>query len=164
MGRFRLCCCTYVSREDRCGRKYAIALAEEAYDPVMITFQSHPPFIDWKRGCSVPYILRQLKPSRIKSFEISNKPFLLHQLGFSLAMCRSIRKPVCLIMTTEILRSMLYKGADLIRGCLSFVIFDEVHYVNDAEVCTLPILAWKNNGQQAIRRGVVWGGSYYHAS
>jgi hypothetical protein len=39
----------------------------------------------------------------------------------------------CLIMTTEILRSMLYKGADLIRD-VEFVIFDEVHYVNDQEV------------------------------
>ena len=33
----------------------------------------------------------------------------------------------CLIMTTEILRSMLYRGADLIRD-VEFVIFDEVHY------------------------------------
>jgi antiviral helicase SKI2 len=38
----------------------------------------------------------------------------------------------CLIMTTEILRSMLYRGADLIRD-IEWVIFDEVHYVNDAE-------------------------------
>lgn len=38
-----------------------------------------------------------------------------------------------LIMTTEILRSMLYKGADVIRD-IEWVIFDEVHYVNDAEV------------------------------
>lgn len=30
---------------------------------------------------------------------------------------------------------MLYKGADLIRD-VEFVIFDEVHYVNDAEVRT----------------------------
>jgi antiviral helicase SKI2 len=36
-------------------------------------------------------------------------------------------------MTTEILRSMLYTGADLIRD-VEFVIFDEVHYVNDSEV------------------------------
>ncbi|KHO00476.1 DEAD/DEAH box RNA helicase [Metarhizium album ARSEF 1941] len=43
----------------------------------------------------------------------------------------------CLIMTTEILRSMLYRGADLIRD-VEFVVFDEVHYVNDFE------------------RGVVW--------
>lgn len=43
----------------------------------------------------------------------------------------------CLILTTEILRSMLYKGADVIRSC-EWVIFDEVHYINDHE------------------RGVVW--------
>ncbi|CAM6105247.1 unnamed protein product [Calypogeia fissa] len=43
----------------------------------------------------------------------------------------------CLIMTTEILRSMLYKGADIVRD-IEWVIFDEVHYVNDVE------------------RGVVW--------
>uniref|UniRef100_A0A8D1D193 Superkiller complex protein 2 n=1 Tax=Sus scrofa TaxID=9823 RepID=A0A8D1D193_PIG len=43
----------------------------------------------------------------------------------------------CLIMTTEILRSMLYSGSDVIRD-LEWVIFDEVHYINDAE------------------RGVVW--------
>ena len=43
----------------------------------------------------------------------------------------------CLIMTTEILRSMLYNGSDIIRD-LEWVIFDEVHYINDAE------------------RGVVW--------
>uniref|UniRef100_A0A8B9R9N8 SKI2 homolog, superkiller viralicidic activity 2-like n=1 Tax=Astyanax mexicanus TaxID=7994 RepID=A0A8B9R9N8_ASTMX len=43
----------------------------------------------------------------------------------------------CLIMTTEILRSMLYNGSEVIRD-LEWVIFDEVHYINDAE------------------RGVVW--------
>jgi antiviral helicase SKI2 len=43
----------------------------------------------------------------------------------------------CLIMTTEILRSMLYRGADLVRD-IEWVVFDEVHYVNDSE------------------RGVVW--------
>nr|XP_020453078.1 helicase SKI2W [Monopterus albus] len=43
----------------------------------------------------------------------------------------------CLIMTTEILRSMLYNGSEVIRD-LEWVIFDEVHYIND------------------IERGVVW--------
>lgn len=43
----------------------------------------------------------------------------------------------CVIMTTEILRSMLYKGADMIRD-VRFVIFDEVQFLNDEE------------------RGVVW--------
>ena len=40
-------------------------------------------------------------------------------------------------MTTEILRNMLYKGNDMIRD-IEWVIFDEVHYVNN------------------IERGVVW--------
>lgn len=38
----------------------------------------------------------------------------------------------CLIMTTEILRSMLYCGSEVIRD-LEYVIFDEVHYINDTE-------------------------------
>jgi antiviral helicase SKI2 len=40
-------------------------------------------------------------------------------------------------MTTEILRSMLYNGSDIVRE-LEWVVFDEVHYINDRE------------------RGVVW--------
>ncbi|KAK1442652.1 ATP-dependent RNA helicase ski2-like protein [Babesia gibsoni] len=43
----------------------------------------------------------------------------------------------CLIVTTEILRNLLYRG-DAIIGQLGVVIFDEVHYIND------------------ISRGVVW--------
>ena len=43
----------------------------------------------------------------------------------------------CLVMTTEILRSMLYRGADLVRD-IEWVVFDEVHYINDVD------------------RGVVW--------
>ncbi|KAG5891420.1 hypothetical protein JTB14_031486 [Gonioctena quinquepunctata] len=38
----------------------------------------------------------------------------------------------CLIMTTEILRSMLYCGSDITRD-LEYVIFDEVHYINDRD-------------------------------
>lgn len=46
-----------------------------------------------------------------------------------------------LIMTTEILRSMLYTGSDVIRD-VEWVIFDEVHYINDVEVTiiTTPVL------------------------
>ncbi|KAF2350407.1 P-loop containing nucleoside triphosphate hydrolase, partial [Trinorchestia longiramus] len=35
-------------------------------------------------------------------------------------------------MTTEILQSMLYNGSDVIRD-LEWVIFDEVHYINNVE-------------------------------
>jgi len=47
----------------------------------------------------------------------------------------------CLIMTTEILRSMLYCGSEVIRD-LEYVIFDEVHYINDSEVCRS--VSWRN--------------------
>ncbi|KAL1232596.1 Exosome RNA helicase [Trichinella spiralis] len=43
----------------------------------------------------------------------------------------------CLVMTTEILRSMLYRGSELLRE-VGWVIFDEIHYMRDKE------------------RGVVW--------
>lgn len=38
----------------------------------------------------------------------------------------------CLIMTTEILRSMLYRGSEVMRE-VAWVIFDEVHYMRDKE-------------------------------
>ena len=31
-------------------------------------------------------------------------------------------------------RSMLYNGSDVIRD-VEWVVFDEVHYINDSEVC-----------------------------
>ncbi|KAK9798903.1 hypothetical protein WJX73_005375 [Symbiochloris irregularis] len=43
----------------------------------------------------------------------------------------------CIVMTTEILRSMLYRGSELLRE-VAWVVFDEVHYMQDRE------------------RGVVW--------
>lgn len=43
----------------------------------------------------------------------------------------------CVVMTTEILRSMLYKGSELLNE-VAWVIFDEVHYMRDKD------------------RGVVW--------
>ncbi|KAI0985107.1 hypothetical protein GJ496_004905 [Pomphorhynchus laevis] len=38
----------------------------------------------------------------------------------------------CLIMTTEILRSMLYRGSEITRE-VAWVIFDEIHYMRDEE-------------------------------
>ena len=35
-------------------------------------------------------------------------------------------------MTTEILRSMLYRGSEVVRE-VAWVIFDEVHYMRDKE-------------------------------
>ncbi len=44
---------------------------------------------------------------------------------------------ICIVMTTEILRSMLYRGSEVMRE-VAWVIYDEVHYMRDKE------------------RGVVW--------
>jgi ATP-dependent RNA helicase DOB1 len=38
----------------------------------------------------------------------------------------------CLVMTTEILRSMLYRGSEVMRE-VKWVIFDEIHYMRDKE-------------------------------
>ncbi|KAK1347586.1 ATP-dependent RNA helicase mtr4 [Hamiltosporidium tvaerminnensis] len=43
----------------------------------------------------------------------------------------------CIVMTTEILRNMLYKGSEILRE-VKYIIFDEIHYMKDKE------------------RGVVW--------
>jgi superfamily II RNA helicase len=43
----------------------------------------------------------------------------------------------CLVMTTEVLRSMLYRGSEIIRE-VAWVIYDEIHYMRDKD------------------RGVVW--------
>lgn len=37
----------------------------------------------------------------------------------------------CLVMTTEILRSMLYRGSEIMRE-VAWVVFDEIHYLRDA--------------------------------
>ena len=39
---------------------------------------------------------------------------------------------ICIIMTTEILRSMLYRGSELMRE-VAWVIYDEIHYMRDKE-------------------------------
>lgn len=61
-------------------------------------------------------------------------------------------------MTTEILRSMLYCGSDVTRD-LEFVIFDEVHYINNAEVSFIslsymPLFIKKTVGRKRMRKGI----------
>ena len=57
---------------------------------------------------------------------------------------------------------MLYKGADLIRD-VEFVIFDEVHYVNDAEVSDPATRFFPLTAQNyAARRSL--GRSYNHVA
>src|SRR4051794_34711778 len=77
-------------------------------------------------------------------------------------------------MTTEILRSMLYRGADLIRD-VEFVIFDEVHYINDMEVIAIfHLFVWRlrqfslqpltDRSQLSIEARRCLGRSHHHAA
>lgn len=75
----------------------------------------------------------------------------------------------CLVMTTEILRSMLYRGSEVMRE-VAWVVFDEIHYMRDTgtfpyvtlhlfQVClflfTMLILQVRMSFL-VIERGVVW--------
>eukprot|EP00793_Prasinoderma_coloniale_P000173 PRCOL_00005682-RA len=64
-------------------------------------------------------------------------PFALDPFQETAVACLERRESVCLVMTTEIMRSMLYRGSEVMRS-VGWVIFDEVHYMRDRE------------------RGVVW--------
>lgn len=81
----------------------------------------------------------------------------------------------CLIMTTEILQSMLYCASDVLRD-LEFVIFDEVHYINNEDVRNTDYTNYSKNDIIAIEqfilriyiyifRGVMYGRKlsfFYH--
>jgi antiviral helicase SKI2 len=87
-----------------------------------------------------PILLRTIYTSPIKA--LSNQKFrdfreTFESVGLLTGDIQLNPDASCLIMTTEILRSMLYRGAALLQD-IEFVIFDEVHYINDAD------------------RGVVW--------
>ncbi len=91
-------------------------------------------------GLAMKHMTRAIYTSPIKA--LSNQKFRdfkekFEDVGILTGDVQIRPEAACLVMTTEILRSMLYRGADMIRD-VEFVIFDEVHYINDLE------------------RGVVW--------
>jgi superfamily II helicase len=46
----------------------------------------------------------------------------------------------CLVMTTEILRSMLYHGSEVVRE-VQLLVFDEIHYIKVCSCCSRAALA-----------------------
>ena len=96
--------------------------------------------VEYAIALSQKHMTRTIYTSPIKA--LSNQKFrdfkdTFNDVGLVTGDIQINPTATCLIMTTEILRSMLYNGSDIIRD-LEWVIFDEVHYINDAE------------------RGVVW--------
>lgn len=72
-----------------------------------------------------------------QKFQDFSKTFGEDNVGIVTGDIRIRPEAPCVVMTTEVLKNMLYRGADVLRD-VEFVVFDECHYVNDLE------------------RGVVW--------
>uniref|UniRef100_A0A671P3I5 Helicase SKI2W-like n=1 Tax=Sinocyclocheilus anshuiensis TaxID=1608454 RepID=A0A671P3I5_9TELE len=123
-------------------QKQAI-LRLEAHDSVFVaahTSAGKTVVAEYAIALSQKHMTRTIYTSPIKA--LSNQKFrdfktTFGDLGLLTGDVQLSPESSCLIMTTEILRSMLYNGSEVIRD-LEWVIFDEVHYINDAE------------------RGVVW--------
>uniref|UniRef100_A0A672LGB0 SKI2 homolog, superkiller viralicidic activity 2-like n=1 Tax=Sinocyclocheilus grahami TaxID=75366 RepID=A0A672LGB0_SINGR len=123
-------------------QKQAI-LRLEAHDSVFVaahTSAGKTVVAEYAIALSQKHMTRTIYTSPIKA--LSNQKFrdfkaTFGDVGLLTGDVQLSPEASCLIMTTEILRSMLYNGSEVIRD-LEWVIFDEVHYINDAE------------------RGVVW--------
>uniref|UniRef100_A0A8C2F800 SKI2 homolog, superkiller viralicidic activity 2-like n=1 Tax=Cyprinus carpio TaxID=7962 RepID=A0A8C2F800_CYPCA len=123
-------------------QKQAI-LRLEAHDSVFVaahTSAGKTVVAEYAIALSQKHMTRTIYTSPIKA--LSNQKFrdfktTFSDVGLLTGDVQLSPESSCLIMTTEILRSMLYNGSEVIRD-LEWVIFDEVHYINDAE------------------RGVVW--------
>ncbi|XP_005103863.1 helicase SKI2W [Aplysia californica] len=123
-------------------QKQAI-LRLESHDSVFVaahTSAGKTVVAEYAIALSLKHMTRTIYTSPIKA--LSNQKFrdfkqTFGDVGLVTGDVQLNQTAACLIMTTEILRSMLYNGSDVIRD-LEWVIFDEVHYINDSE------------------RGVVW--------
>ncbi|XP_029023350.1 helicase SKI2W [Betta splendens] len=123
-------------------QKHAV-LRLEAHDSVFVaahTSAGKTVVAEYAIALSQKHMTRTIYTSPIKA--LSNQKFrdfknTFGDVGLLTGDVQISPESSCLIMTTEILRSMLYNGSEVIRD-LEWVIFDEVHYINDAE------------------RGVVW--------
>ncbi|KAH9503390.1 Helicase SKI2W [Bulinus truncatus] len=115
----------------------------ENYDSVFVaahTSAGKTVVAEYAIALSIKHMTRTIYTSPIKA--LSNQKYrefkiTFQDVGLVTGDVQMNQTASCLIMTTEILRSMLYNGSDIIRD-LEWVIFDEVHYINDSE------------------RGVVW--------
>ncbi|XP_013184839.2 superkiller complex protein 2 [Amyelois transitella] len=83
-----------------------------------------------RRNCTRAIYTSPIKALSNQKYNDFNKQF--GEVGLLTGDLQINATASCLVMTTEILRSMLYCGSDVTRD-LEFVIFDEVHYINNAE-------------------------------
>ena len=154
-GRLRICCSTYFCRQDG-SRRIRHRLSNEAYDSVCCKSLHSTLLTTLSAIYTSP--IKALSNQKFRDFKSTfpSTSSTSPTVGILTGDVQINPEAPCLIMTTEILRSMLYKGADLIRD-VEFVIFDEVHYVNDAEVSEYgPLERKRGLIVLLIQRGVVW--------
>uniref|UniRef100_A0A9J7WZ43 SKI2 subunit of superkiller complex n=1 Tax=Cyprinus carpio carpio TaxID=630221 RepID=A0A9J7WZ43_CYPCA len=149
-------------------QKQAI-LRLEAHDSVFVaahTSAGKTVVAEYAIALSQKHMTRTIYTSPIKA--LSNQKFrdfktTFGDVGLLTGDVQLSPESSCLIMTTEILRSMLYNGSEVIRD-LEWVIFDEVHYINDAEVmisvqkmlCVSLCCIQISYDVVVCQRGVVW--------
>lgn len=125
-------------------QKYAVMYLERGESVFVAAHTSAGKTVvaEYAIGLSQKHMTRTIYTSPIKAlsnqkFRDFRQTFGDNEIGLLTGDVQIRPDSPCVIMTTEILRSMLYRGADIIRD-VEFVVFDEVHYIND------------------IERGVVW--------
>lgn len=96
-------------------------------------------FVKTLQNNMVNYVFRCIYTSPIKA--LSNQKFRdfkkkFGDVGLITGDFQVKPEAQCLIVTTEILCSMLYSNSDKIKET-EFVVLDEVHYVNDRDVSQL---------------------------
>uniref|UniRef100_A0A672LG74 SKI2 homolog, superkiller viralicidic activity 2-like n=1 Tax=Sinocyclocheilus grahami TaxID=75366 RepID=A0A672LG74_SINGR len=141
-------------------QKQAI-LRLEAHDSVFVaahTSAGKTVVAEYAIALSQKHMTRTIYTSPIKA--LSNQKFrdfkaTFGDVGLLTGDVQLSPEASCLIMTTEILRSMLYNGSEVIRD-LEWVIFDEVHYINDAELCFCLYCIQISYDFVVCQRGVVW--------
>lgn len=145
--------------------EYAIALAQKhmtRYEERLHCIQFHESnFLNSPRAIYTSPI-KALSNQKYRDFK---QTFSSTSVGILTGDVQINPEASCLIMTTEILRSMLYKGADLIRD-VEFVIFDEVHYVNDAEVRSSirSLRSYSSHRLETCTARCCVGRSHYHVT
>jgi len=129
--------CVFVAAHTSAGKtvvaEYAIALSFKHKTKLRLFFNFE--YLKFLTNCEF-FSLRVIYTSPIKA--LSNQKFrefktTFDDVGLITGDIQIAPESSCLIMTTEILRSMLYRRSETLVD-LEWVIFDEVHYMNDAHV------------------------------
>lgn len=122
-------------------QKQAVAKLEEHENVFVAAHTSAGKTVvaEYAIALSVQHMTRTIYTSPIKA--LSNQKFrdfkqTFESVGLVTGDVQINPSASVLIMTTEILRSMLYNGSDVIRD-LEWVVFDEIHYLNNEEVYIL---------------------------